>query len=63
MTVKDFLESQGWAVNDLADRLGVHRLTIYQRQNSGWEIDYYTLNGKRRIGWTKPNGGVWFDEV
>ena len=61
MTVTEFITKENITKVKLGEMLGIHRRTIYQRESLGWTIGYHVLDGKKRIGWTKPEGGVWFD--
>ena len=63
MNVEKFITENNLKPSTLAELLGVHRRTVHQRTQSGWEIDYYIVDGCKRIGWRRPDGSLHFDEV
>jgi len=62
MNVNEFLiENELRTCSELAEMIGCDRATISKRYKKGWQIDYYIVDGKRELGWLKPDGMLFFE--
>ena len=47
--------------SELAKLCGCERATISKRADKGWQIDYHIVDGRKRLGWLKPDGVLFFE--